>query len=789
MKLLIHRLWNELRAARGRWAALLLALTLSVAAVVALAQAGERLSLAMRENYLATAPAHAQLLLSPGIDAASSRELVAELARQDGVAGARLGMSGSTRLRAQGSEAWHPALLFALPDPGSGAVAQGRATRGPWPRDGELWIERDAAKLLGGARTVTLADGTRLAITGSQHDPALAPASTEGVVYAYLPARTLLALPADATQTSVLLRFTGVEAERDQARADAAARRAAAWLTGRGMRVQALRVPPLAEHPHQRQADGAVRMLLACALLSAVLCAVTAAALLRGWLDGQRHALGVLKVLGASRTSLVASSLIVIAGLTSLAALAGLLLGLGAGEALARVSAGLLNLELLPWRASRQALAAGLSLGLLLPLAFSAVSIWRWAGQSPAVALAQRELQRPDAFSRLPLPGPLAARMALRNVLRRRQRFVLSSLLMATAGAVFMGGLNLRAAWGHLLDQSAAQRLYQIELHLPAPAAPAAPAAQATRSALAPLLQVAPEVQLAEAWNAQRATWVDGQGFAVSRTYPDGGHGQLLLRQVPPDAKLLRTTLLAGRWLEDRSELVINQAAAALLDRPVKLGDTLEVMVGDARLAGRLVGRIEEPMSPATVYRRAPPDQPGTHWRLQLTPGSDPQAVAARLLASAARMGLPGLRAVTERDVRHAAAGHLLLLQQALGWVALSTGMVGVVALASALGSGVAERRHELGLLHALGAPDRLLALTVMGEALLVVMVSLVLALALGWLLDPLLAERLGQISGQPLRPRAAGLALPLWSLLALVGGLLASAAASRAATPRCNRP
>ena len=152
-------------------------------------------------------------------------------------------------------------------------------------------------------------------------------------------------------------------------------------------------------------------------------------------------------------------------------------------------------------------------------------------------------------------------------------------------------------------------------------------------------------------------------------------------------------------------------------------------------------------------------------------------------------MGLPGLRAVTGRDARTAAAGHLLVLQRALGWVALSTGVVGVVAPASALGSGVAERRRELAVLHALGAPDRLLALTVMGEALLVVMVSLVLALAFGWLLDPLHAERLGQSTGQPLGPRAAGLVLPLWLLLALVGGLLASAAASRAATPRCNSP
>ena len=55
----------------------------------------------------------------------------------------------------------------------------------------------------------------------------------------------------------------------------------------------------------------------------------------------------------------------------------------------------------------------------------------------------------------------------------------------------------------------------------------------------------------------------------------------MLLRQVSPDWKLLRTTLLARRWLKDRSEMVINDAATALLDRPVKLSETLCVMPAD----------------------------------------------------------------------------------------------------------------------------------------------------------------------------------------------------------------
>ena len=79
---------------------------------------------------------------------------------------------------------------------------------------------------------------------------------------------------------------------------------------------------------------------------------------------------------------------------------------------------------------------------------------------------------------------------------------------------------------------------------------------------------------------------------------------------------------------------------------------------------------------------------------------------------------------MTENEVRTAAVGHPLALQRALSRVALSTGVVGVVALDSALDSAVAKRQRELTALHALGAPNRLLALTVMGEALLVVVFS-----------------------------------------------------------------
>ena len=207
MSLLMRHHLGALRAACGRWLALLTALALSVAAVVALLQGGGRLRVAMAENYLATRPAHAQLLLRPGWNAALAERLLSELRGQDGVVAARLGASARVRVQAAGG-AVREGMLFAVQRDGrsagvsasdrrdrGGEVALPRRVQGRWPALGEALIERDAAQFLADANTLTLADGRNLPVSGRVHDAALAPASSEGAVYAYLPATDMLRLP------------------------------------------------------------------------------------------------------------------------------------------------------------------------------------------------------------------------------------------------------------------------------------------------------------------------------------------------------------------------------------------------------------------------------------------------------------------------------------------------------------------------------------------------------------------------------------------------------------------
>ena len=94
---------------------------------------------------------------------------------------------------------------------------------------------------------------------------------------------------------------------------------------------------------------------------------------------------------------------------------------------------------------------------------------------------------------------------------------------------------------------------------------------------------------------------------------------------------------------------------------------------------------------------------------------------------------------------------------------------------------GLAERRHELATMAALGAPLRRVSAFLWSEAVLVVAAAVALAALLGWLLAELLVAMLGHVFDPP----PDHLAAP-WGFLgglagaAIVGTLIASALASR---------
>jgi putative ABC transport system permease protein len=124
-----------------------------------------------------------------------------------------------------------------------------------------------------------------LRISGTVHDPGLAPARQERMGYAYATRDTLAALgePAILTELRVAVR----DRPLDRPAVVATARTLAAWLAAHRHPVREIDVPMPGMHPHQLQMVTLLVLMLVFAALSLLLSAILVASTLSAMLVRQ----------------------------------------------------------------------------------------------------------------------------------------------------------------------------------------------------------------------------------------------------------------------------------------------------------------------------------------------------------------------------------------------------------------------------------------------------------------------------------------------------------------------
>jgi putative ABC transport system permease protein len=134
-------------------------------------------------------------------------------------------------------------------------------------------------------------------------------------------------------------------------------------------------------------------------------------------------------------------------------------------------------------------------------------------------------------------------------------------------------------------------------------------------------------------------------------------------------------------------------------------------------------------------------------------------------------------------ELRTAVGGHVTILVQLLVAAAAVLAVVGLMGLASAMGTAVVERTREIAITKALGATRRWIRRTIVGEAILLAAISWLVAvlasLPLTWSID-VLVGRLGFLAPLPFVisvPAMVG-----WAIAVLVGATLAAAIPARRA-------
>ncbi len=753
--------WRKLRRdmalAWGRTVMMIVAIAAGVTGIGAVLSANAIASREITRNYLGTAPAAATLELDRA-DAALAEQVRGRPGITD--AQARATLTATMRI---GPDEWRTLVLFVVPDFDDMRISTFARESGAWPPpSGTMLIERAARDMVPpGPVEVRLPGGQSRTITvsGTVHDPSLAPAWQDRAGYGYITPQTLAVLGGSATLDELKIR---TEATTREGIAQTS-RELAAWLRTQGNQVHEIQVPPPGQHPHEGQMQALMLMLLIFALLGLMLAAILVAAVIGGMLVQQIRQIGVMKAIGARAGQIAGLYAVQVLLLGLAAAAVGVPVGTLAGRAFADVVADLLNLNLHSQAVPLWVYASQLAAAVLVPLLVAAVPIRRAARLTIREAISDYGVRQETVSARLTgLSRTLL--MALRNAFRRRARLALTLGLLSVGGALFLAGLNVAAAWQRTVDDGMAARRYDMEVRL-----------AAADPALVERIRTTPGVTRVETWGGAPTAAGD-----VVSTYPDGGHGSFSLRGVPEDSRLLDLPLTSGRWLApgDTNAVVLNSMAANPLP-DAKAGDTLTLNLDGRATTWHIVGTVREIGSPAAAYVTKTAFEQHAGPARDLRIATSDTAAVQRALRDARVEGSN----LATAELREAVGGHTFVLIGALVALAVLMAIIGVLGLTATTGTSMVERTREFAVMQAIGATPRTVLGIVLGETVFVGLLSwlaaALLALPVSWMIGDLLGDLAFRA---PLPLTISPLALGLWALAAVAGSALAGVAPARRA-------
>lgn len=790
-----RKLARDVWLARARFASMVFAIALSVAAVAAFLSGRAILGREITANYLAGNPASATLHLPGGVEDTDLRVAAA----QPGVTGAVARGSLLARVKVAGGT-WQPLLLFVSAADDPRTISTVAVEEGRWPPlDQGLFLERTALPYLdvrvGQSVQVRAPGGTEIAmtVTGSVHDPGVAPASQERTAYGQVSTAALARLGQSTRLTELKITVGDAKGPSgDPAVVTAVAQRVGAALSTAGHPVTGIDIPPPLRHPHYGQMVTVGFVLLAFGLVSLLLSSILVATMLGGMLSAQVRQIGAMKAVGA-RTSQLLAMYLILAGLLAVAATAlALYPGLLLGRLFANVAGGLLNLDITSSAVPAWVIAVVLATGIGVPFLVALPPLIRGTRRTVREAIddhggdpAGRIGRIGAALGRLPGLGRTEV-MALRSLARRPGRLALTVGLLAVAGATFLTGLNAANGWDALAAAGVANRHYDLEVRLDG---------DAPAQALVSAAQQVPGVRTAEAWGRQAtAVTVPGR-IDVAHVYPDDGHGSFTMLAPPARTPLITLPVQSGRWLrdDDTDAVVLNTTVAAQQAPGVKVGDRLLLSVNGHPTRWQVVGIVSDFGTQGAAYVTdrefaTATGAPGRAGMLRVvtdaTDAAGRQATLDRLVRAMDDEGFPVEQVLTTDDLRSALNGHVFVLIEALVAIALMIALVGILGLASAMSTSVTERTREFAIMHSVGATASAIRGIVVLEGVLTGLAGLFIAALAALPLTSVFGTFLGQTAfRQPLPFTLTPAPILVWTVLSLAGAAIATTAAARRAS------
>lgn len=736
-----HDLWDSFM----RTALVVLSIAVGVFSIGVITGAYEIISNDMGASYAANNPANVELRMTNFDD-----DVLSSIRNFKGVLDAEGRRVSNYRVRPEDSEQWTTIDLIAVEDFSKNKVnllvpISGESEAG---KDEIVLNKKNMDKLhvtVGEYLVFELADGTtkKLKVVGVVQDASTGADDFLAPPFAFTPMDTLQTLKQPELFNRVYL--TVSESPNDLVYIRTLGAELKDKLEKNGNTVIRTRYSERNKHPMTDTINAVLYILMALGVLIVFLSSSLIANTLSALLSQHLRHIGVIKLVGGRNQQVFLMYLALIMAFAVLSLLIAIPLGGWGAYGLAAFIAENLNFGLLGYRIVPIAFFVQVGVGLLVPLFAglapvlngSRISVLRAlsndiagdeskphvAGEKPRVNWldwALVRLTRILASRGMHLPRPFI--ISLRNTFRRTNRLLLTLFTLTMGGAIFIAVFNVRVSLRDYTEQIGSYFRADVTLDFD------------RTYRMDEVRQFAFQVDGVED--------VEGWQFiGIELLYPDGSVAENVNLLAPPaESNLVKPMIAAGRWIQpgDVRKLAISEAVLKYYPN-LQPGDSLYLkvdgqeevweVVGIFKFVGREGVLAYTPLEYAEKITnltdraysfRVVTTQHDRAFQNVMSDKLDDHFRDNGFKLRQAQPGLASLDSVSES---------LDILVVFLLIMAVLTAIVGAMGLTGTMGMNVLERTREIGIMRAIGADDRAVMRTVIGEGFVIGIISFVLAI------------------------------------------------------------
>jgi putative ABC transport system permease protein len=690
---------------------------------------------------------------------------------------------------------WKNLTVFVVADYSDIRVNKVAPDRGAWPPpEHEILIERAALSVIdaqvGDVVLVRFPNDVerRIRIAGTAYDPAQLPAQIDGTPYGYITFDTLEWFGDSYGFNELHVLATHAE---DKDWAQDVVNRVKDKTEKTGYTIPLSMIAEPGQLPMDDVLQGILLLMGLLGVLSLFLSIFLVVNTVSALLTQQKRQIGVMKAVGGSTLQILGMYLVMVLAYGMMALLIAIPLGVYGARELSNALAGFFNFEIYSLEAPLQTFLIQIAIGLILPVLASLVPFISSLRISAAEAMSSYTMGR-GRFGKSWLDQLLSGAnlwftrklslrsilLSVRNTFRNKGRLALTLITLTLGSATFISVFNVRASLSSTVEDMI--KWFNCDMML-----------TLDRTYRAQKIQL-------EALNVPGVTqtdvWIHLPTRLVRKDDSESGMIYMFAPTVTPESLIVSPSLAEGRWLAPGDDNALVVPSAFLQDEPdLKLGGDIILKIDGKehtfQIVGTYVGMAFLPVVYANYdYMTRITDRVGEADALMVTMQShDPVYVDAATRALEDHFERVGVRVsmvATINNERTEAEASFDAIVALLLVMAILLALVGGLGLMGTMSINVLERTREIGVLRAIGASNRGVALVFVREGVVIGLMSWLMGAIFAIPMSQGLNQALGQaVMGVPLTYSYSTPGLWLWLIIVLILSILASSIPARTAS------